>query len=147
MSTASGGSQPAASRLSVNEVPWRIIGKIAELRRRKSRFVIDSEAISQDSTSVMPPANRVANERVTWATDSCTTKLPASGILRASALTCRRPVGVRDQMNKSTDAPITSGPNQITFEDSHRERPTTICVTVGSSLPNPENNSDIRGTT
>src|ERR1043165_8177422 len=117
MSTASAGIQSAVSRLSVNERPSRIIGRIDELRRRSSRFVIDSEAISHDSTSVMPPASNVANDRVAWATDSCTDKLPASGIFKRMALICSLPLGVRDQIDNRTAPTITSGPNQKTFAE------------------------------
>src|SRR5687767_15973312 len=86
MSIASSGIHPADSKLSVNERPSRIIGKIDSLRRRSSRFVIDSDAISHDSTSVMPPANNVANDRVACATDNWTARLPASGIFKINAL-------------------------------------------------------------
>src|SRR5512132_1976932 len=126
MSMASGGIQAAVSRLSVNERPSRIIGRIEELRRRSSRFVIDSDAISHDSTRVIPPASNVANERVAWATDSCTARLPARGIFSISLLIWSFPAGVRDQMNNSTDPPMISGPNQSTFDDNQREIPTTI---------------------
>src|SRR5215470_20178292 len=126
MSIASGGIQPAVSKLSVNERPSRIIGRIDELRRRSSRFVIDSDAISHDSTRVIPPASNVASERVACATDIWTAKLPASGIFRISLLIWSLPPGVRDQINKNIAPPMTTGPNQITFDDSHREIPTTI---------------------
>src|SRR4051812_36769729 len=147
MSIASSGIQPADSKLSVNERPSRIIGRIDSLRRRRSRFVIDSDAISHDSTSVMPPASNVANERVACATDNCTARLPASGIFNINALIYSFPLGVRDHKYNNTEPAITSGPNQSTLLDIQRESPTTICVTVGSSFPNPVNRSDIRGTT
>src|SRR5687768_11358327 len=126
MSIASSGIHPASSKLSVNERPSRIIGRIEELRRRSSKFVIDSDAISHDSTSVMPPASNVASERVAWATDNCTARFPASGILRINLLIASFPAGVRDHRNKTTEPPITSGPNQSTFDDSQLEMPTTI---------------------
>ena len=69
ISMASSGIQLAVSKLSVKVRPSLINGSMAELRRRNSRFVIDSAAISQDSTSVMPPARRVARERDAWAVD------------------------------------------------------------------------------
>src|SRR5215212_6077889 len=147
MSMASAGNQPAISRLSVNDLPSRIIGRIEELRRRNSRFVIDSDAISQDSTKVMPPASNVASERVACATDSCTARLPAKGNLSISLLSWSFPPGVRDQINNRIEPPIISGPNQSTFDCNQRDMPTTIWVTVGSSLPNPEKSSDILGTT
>src|SRR6185295_13008071 len=118
MSTASGGIQPAASKLSVNDRPSRIIGRIDELRRRSSKLVIDSDAISHDSTSVIPPASSVASERVAWATDICTARLPARGIFRISLLIWCLPGGVRDQINKNIEPPMISGPNQSTFEDN-----------------------------
>src|ERR1044072_4217679 len=126
MSIASGGIQLAISRLSVNESPARIIGNIDELRRRSSKLVIDSDAISHDSTSVMPPASNVASERVACATDICTARLPARGIFRISLLIASLPFGVRDQINKKIEPPMTNGPNQITFVDNQREMPTTI---------------------
>src|SRR6185369_16470010 len=96
MSIARGGIQAADSRLSVNERPSRIIGRIAELRRRSSRLVIDSEAISHDSTKVMPPAKRVASDLVACATDNWTTRFPARGILRIRLSTVSLPLEVRD---------------------------------------------------
>src|ERR1044072_6453769 len=124
MSIASGGIQPAVSKLSVNDRPSRIIGRIDELRRLSSRLVIDSDAISHDSTSVMPPASSVASERVACATDSCTAKLPASGIFKSSALICSLPLGVRDQIERKMPPTITSGPNQKMFDESQCEIPT-----------------------
>src|SRR5688572_11885179 len=112
MSIASSGIHPADSKLSVNERPSRIIGRIDSLRRRSSRFVIDSDAISHDSTSVIPPANNVANDRVAWATDSCTARLPARGIFRIKALIWSLPRGVRDQIKSKIDPPMTRGANQ-----------------------------------
>ncbi len=147
MSIASSGIQPAVSRLSVNDRPSRIIGRIDELRRRSSRLVIDSDAISHDSTRVIPPARSVASERVAWATDNWTARLPASGTRKMILLIWSFPAGVRDQINNSTQAAMTSGPSQNMFIVNQRERPTTICVTVGSSSPNPAKRSDIRGTT
>src|SRR5829696_2518951 len=126
MSIASSGIQPAVSKLSVNERPSRIIGRIEELRRRSSRFVIDSDAISHDSTSVIPPASKVASERVAWATDICTARLPASGIFRINLLIWSLPAGVRDQINKNILPPMINGPNQRTFDDNQRDIPTTI---------------------
>src|ERR1044072_9491568 len=126
MSIASGGIQPASSRLSVNERPSRIIGSIDELRRRSSKLVIDSDAISHDSTSVMPPASNVASERVACATDICTARLPARGIFRISLLIASVPFDVRVKINKKIETPIIKGPNQSTFVDNQRERPTTI---------------------
>src|SRR5829696_5746465 len=126
MSIARSGSHPAVSRLSLNDLPSRIIGRIDELRRRSSRFVIDSDAISHDSTRVIPPASSVASERVAWATDNCTARLPASGIFRISLLIASFPAGVRDQRNKTMAPPIINGPNQSTFDDNQRDIPTTI---------------------
>src|SRR5687767_3306188 len=147
MSMASGGIQPDDSRLSVNERPSRIIGRIDSLRRRNSRFVMDSDAISHDSTSVIPPANSVASDRVACATDNCTARLPAKGIFRIKELIWSLPDGVRDQKNSNTEPPMTSGANQKTLLDIHRDSPTTICVTVGNSLPKFVKRSDIFGTT
>src|SRR5882762_11703868 len=107
------GIQLAVSRLSVNDRPSRIIGRIAELRRRNARFVIDSAAISHDSTSVMPPASKVAKERVAWATDNWIIKLPASGIFMRKLSMVIGPGSVRDQRNSRIATQITSGPNQI----------------------------------
>src|SRR6266498_5990474 len=62
--------------------------------------------------------------------------------------TFKRPAFVRDHRNKTTAPPINIGPNHRTFDDNHFDKPTTICVTIGSSPPaSPENRSDIRGTT
>src|SRR4029078_10955064 len=105
MSIASAGIQFGVSKLSVNERPSRIIGKIDELRRRSSKFVIDSDGISHDSASGIPPASRVASERVACATDICTARLPGSGIFRISLLIWSLPAGVRDQRNKTSEAP------------------------------------------
>src|ERR1700754_58618 len=147
MSIANGGIQPARSKLSVKERPSRIIGNIEELRLRSSRFVIDSEAISHDSTRVMPPASKVANDRVALATDNCTARLPASGIFRINALNCNFPLSVLDHNKSSGADPITKGRNQMTFDDNQRDIPTTICVTSGNSLPKFVKSSDIFGTT
>src|SRR5678815_4802235 len=147
MSIASIGTQLATSRLSVKVRPSRIIGMIDELRRRNSRLVIDSAAISHDSTKVMPPANNVASDRVACAIESWTTRLPANGIFNRVASTRRRPASVRDQRNRTTAPPMKSGPNHKTLDESHFESPNTICVTVGSSVPNPAKRSDILGTT
>src|SRR5215212_917842 len=126
MSIASGGIQPAISKLSVNERPSRIIGNIDELRRRSSRFVIDSDAISHNSTRVMPPASSVASERVAWATDIWTARLRASGIFRISLLIWSLQARVRDQINRNIEPPMIKGPNQSTFVDNQRDMPTTI---------------------
>src|SRR6185503_10804531 len=96
MSIASRGIHPANSKLSVKDRPSRIIGRIDELLLRNSRLVIDSDAISHDSTKVIPPAKRVARDRVAWATDNCTARLPAKGIFNIKALSCNFPTGVRD---------------------------------------------------
>src|SRR6187200_3266750 len=109
MSDANAGTQPADSRLSVKDWPSRIIGRIAELRRRNSRLVIDSAAISHDSTRVIPPANKVASDRVAWATESCTKSFPASGTFNIQRSIVSRPAGVRDQRNVATAEMMTKG--------------------------------------
>ena len=76
---------------------------------------------------------RVASERVTCATESCTSSFPTSGILRAP-VDDQPPEGVRDQNQKATALIINSGASQTILFEMTEERPTTMTVTVGSLL-------------
>src|ERR1041384_2396159 len=147
MSMANSGSHPAVSRLSVNDRPSRIKGSTAELRRRNSRLVIDSAAISHDSTIVIPPASNVAIDRPAWAVVICTKSFPTSGNLNMNASIINRPGAARDQKNDPTTTTISSGANQKTFPVNQFDNARTIRVTVGRLFPKPANNSDMRGTT
>src|SRR5256885_10790301 len=147
MSIANAGIQSAFSRLSVNDRPSRIKGRIAELRRRNSRLVIDSAAISHDSTIVIPPANNVAIDRDAWAVVICTRSFPTSGSLNMTASIIKRPDGVRDQKNDPATTIISSGANQKTLPVIQFESASTIRVIVGRLFPKPTNSSDMRGTT
>src|SRR5438552_2341219 len=147
MSMANSGIQFAISRLSVNERPSRINGRIAELRRRNSTLVIDSAAISHDSTIVIPPASKVASDLDACAVVIWTSSLPVSGNLSNVRSITKRPAGVRDHKNAAIDPTIIAGTTQIALRISQPETASTITVTVGRLLPNPENRSDMRGTT
>ena len=52
---------------------------------------------------------------------------------------------MRDQIVSTIARTMTNGPNHKIFDEIQCEIPTTICVTVGSSLPKPANSSDMRG--
>src|SRR5947209_5971804 len=115
MSTANSGIHFAVSRLSVNDLPSRIRGSIAELRCRSSRLVIDSAAISHDSTIVIPPASSVAKDRAACDAVICTSSLPARGSFNIALSSTKRPGGVRDQMNRPTDPTTSAGTTQIAY--------------------------------
>src|SRR6266567_1965339 len=147
MSIANSGIQLAFSKLSVKDRPSRISGSIDELRRRNSRLVIDSAAISHDSTIVMPPASSVASDRAACAVVICTSSFPANGSFNRDRSIVKRPEGVRDQRKKPTDPTMSVGTNQFALCVIHPESANTITVTVGRSFLKPANRSDIRGTT
>ena len=144
---ASSGIQFAVSKLSVNDRPSRMSGRIEELRLRNSRLVIDSAAISQDSTIVMPPASNVASDRAACAVVICTRSFPANGSFNIERAIVCRPTSVRDHRTIPTAATIKSGTNQIALCVIHPDKPNTITVTVGKLFPKPANKSDMRGTT
>ena len=96
---------------------------------------------------VMPPASSVANDRAACDAVICTNSFPVSGNRNITLSINKRPCGVRDQMNIPIDPTISAGTTQIALRIIQPDIAKTMTVTVGRLFPNPENKSDMRGTT
>jgi len=125
---ASSGIPPGRFQLSVNDCPSRINGKIAELRRRNSRFVIDSAAISHDSTSVIPPAKSVASEREAWADCQLHQQLSRQWNLEHERINRQPALRRRDQIKRATDPDNYRWRQPENISVSQPEMPRTILL-------------------